>query len=449
MRARNLAFTSATAVIAALACTNEVPIGEGQGGSAGSVGGSSGSGTGGSGGAVGGSAGSATGGSGGAVGGSAGVGGSVAVGGSAGAGTGGSVGVGGSAGVGTGGSATGGGPATCPSDESFVTQKIAAPGISDVVVAGALYWSQNQLTNGSIHKLSAPNGASEELASAAKYPAQSAAFEQPDSMAQDGSYLYWRTKEGRSVWRMPLSGASAPSEIATVSGIGFGSFAGLHDVLTVSGDKIYWVQGPNPAGNNANEFVIYSAPKAGGTATALKSYVSDPGNPDKPSQPISLDVDATSVYFGLLGAPGSSKLVKMATDGSSATDLFDIGHYLIELAGDVLMTGSGFVWRIPKAGGTPSLVTQGLDKSIHFDVSQGITEYAGTLYVSTFGTLGTLECCTCGWVYSAQATATNGSIVPLWSGAGRPTSIGVSPGFSGLAFADIDNDQVVVIDLVL
>jgi hypothetical protein len=139
----------------------------------------------------------------------------------------------------------------------------------------------------------------------------------------------------------------------------------------------------------------------------------------------------------------------MATDGSNATDLFDIGHYLIEVAGDVFMTSSGFVWRIPKAGGTTTFVTQGLDKAIYFDISQGITEYAGTLYVSTFGSLGTLECCTCGWVFSAKANDTAGSIVPLWAGTGRPTSIGVSPSFSGLAFADIDNDQVVVIDLVL
>jgi hypothetical protein len=454
MRSKNFAWFSIGAAAVTFACTNEVPIGQGQGGSAGAagstgaVGGSSGSGAGGSLGAVGGSAGVGTGGVGG-VGGSGGVatGGVGGVGGAGGAATGGSAGaVGGSAGVGTGGA--GGGPAACPSDDSLVTQKIAAPGISDVVVAEALYWSENQLTNSRIRRLASQGGVPEELASAAKYSAQSAAFEQADSMARDGQHLYWRTKEGRAIWRMPISGAEAPAQIASVSAIGFGTGAGQHDVLTVQGETVYWVQGPSPAGSNSG-YKLYSAPKAGGTATELQSWQSSSSNPDLPFLPLSIDADATHVYVGLIAGPGASKLVQLGIDGSNPTDLFGIGHYLLELPGSVLMTGSGLLWRIPKSGGTAALVTQGLDKTQSVEFSQGIAEYAGNLYVGTHGTLGTLECCSCGWVWSAKASDTNGSIVPLWAGQGRPTALGVSPSFSGLAFADIDNDEVVVIDLLL
>jgi hypothetical protein len=318
--------------IGALACTNEVPIGEGQGGSSGAagsvgaVGGSAGSAAGGVGGVGGsaGSAGSATGGTVGAVGGSAGVGtgGIGGVGGSGGGATGGAAGVGTG---GIGGSATGGGPATCPTDESLVTQKIAAPNVSDVLVTNALYWSRNAPTNGSIHRLGSPNGTPEELASATKYPAETAAFEHPDSLGHDGVYLYWRTKEGQAVWRAPISGAAAPNLVATVPGvISTGTTAGLHDVLTVENGSVYWVQGPNPLGGNAVEFSIYSAPTGGGTATKLISYASNPNNPDLPSQPLSLAADTTSLYFGLIGAPGSSKLVKIGTDGKNPTDLFGI-----------------------------------------------------------------------------------------------------------------------------
>lgn len=420
MRTLARAYTAYVVALGTLGCGDDVPIGRGNDGVVSD------------GGNVGGAAGSSSGGLGGA--------GGSGAGGSGGAHTGGGGGLAGSGG--SGGTSGSGGATSCPVQTSNLIHQIAAPDVHDVLVVGSdVYFSQGGETDGMIRRAPLATGVATDFATLAIDSATPKAFQSPDSLTTDGTNLLWRSQSGKSVWKKPLSGGpSAP--LVELSSNPFPPNAGLQGGLATGGGKVFWVEGPHSTGPTSVTYKIFSAPLGGGAGTELLAYDSG-STADVPFMPLSLLADASGIYFSLWSGGGFSKTVKAGLDGSNPTEMFDIGQQLADAGANVLLTSGGFAWRLPKAGGAPEFTTQGLDQATVFAVSQGIAESQGETYVSLLGTIGTLECCSCGWIYSVPTTANLATPTVVWAGIGRPTAVSAGGGY--VVSADIDNDEVLVL----
>lgn len=426
---RNLARAWSALVVVGLGtlgCGDDVPIGqgtEGVSGSGGSVGGAAGSSTGGSGGGSTGGVGAV----GGASGGSGGI-----------AGSAGSGGIAGSAGSG----GSGGSTTSCPVEATNVQFQIPTTDVHDVLVIGNdVFFTQGGASDGAIRRAPLATGQAQDFATAAIDTTTPKAFEGPDSLATDGTNLLWRSNSGKSVWKKPLAGG--PSTLVVELPITpFPGQIGHQGGLATAASKVFWVQGPNPTGTSSTSYKIFSAPLAGGgSGTELLSY--DSGETaDVPFMPLSLLADSSGLYFSLYSAV-KSKTVKTGLDGSNPTDLFGIGQQLADAGSNVLLTSGGFAWRLPKSGAAQDFMSIGLDQGTIFSISQGITESQGDTFVSIFGTLGDLGCCSCGWIYSVPTTATSATPTVIWSGQGRPTAVSAGAGY--VVTADIDNDEILIL----
>ena len=353
--------------------------------------------------------------------------------------------MGGSGGVGgAGGSAGTGGTGSCPVQDANVLRIVSGWQPRDVVVSGQeVYFSDP--TAGEIVHFQMPSGQPEVVGSAALYPASTEAFDGPDSLAIEGNYLYWRAQEGSSVWRMPLTGAT-PSLIASVTAaFPSGSTVGLHDVIAVDAGKVFWVEGPEPFGVSDTEFRVHEAPVEGGAATLRASFTSDENDLDKPYQPLSLDADATDLFFSVYG-PTQSVLMRMSTDTGAAETFGPAGNHLTEAGTNVFSTSGSFVWRNAKDGSGITVVTTGLDPSEYHVIAQGIettstqvlTSYLGTTISSGMG------CCSCGWIMASDQQDTGEDPMVLWSGHGRATAMSVDDG-SFIAAVNLDDGEVLLL----
>ncbi len=430
---RNLGCVCSVLVFAlcSTGCGDDVPLGHGAeganrdtGGTGGATGGSGGTGSGGSG-----AGGTSTGGAS-----------------TGGTGTGGT----GTGGTGTGGTAaggTGGTTGSCPVLTKNLEDEIVAPDARDVAFVSddVIVWSEAALVNGAIHHADLAQKTNGVLADSTLYPAATGAFDGPDSLATDGTYVYWRAESGRSVWRMPATGG-APVKIASVSGVVSGGEIGLHAVLALSQSEVFWVEGAEPTTPPAGvKYYIYSVPLAGGTAKQLASFENDQVDVSKPFEPLSIEPDGSNLFATVVAGSSSSGLVSLALGGGTPTKLSDLGQYLVTSGNNVLVTTGQMVFSLPKTGGAPTVVTMGLDQNEVFQIHQGIARGGGQVYVSSMGTTFSsgLDCCSCGWVLRAPE---NGNMAPaevVWAGTGRPTSIAV--GAKHIVTTDIDNGRVMIL----
>jgi hypothetical protein len=442
MRHQSLAWLCVLSAFGGVACGSEVPIGKGDS----NVNGSGGSGNAASGGSAGSGAGAGIGaaaGEGGSAardGGEGGSGGEAASGGTGGTGAvGGSGGVGG-AGVGGGGT---GGFTSCPVETSALVHQIAAPDVSDVLIVGSnVYFSQASATAGVVRRADLTSGVAVDFASIALDPASADAFVSPDSLASDGTNLYWRSDSGHGVWRKPIGGGSATLISKPSGSTPFAGSAGSHDALSVGQTEVFWVDGPHPSGTTSTAYRIYSAPRDGGTAKQLFEYDSGQSG-DVPFMPLSIFADASKLYFTLYSAV-QSKTVQAGLDGSNPTDLFGIGHRIADGGANVFLTaGSGFVWRLPKDGSPIGIVTSGLSDAGYWGFSQAIALTGGQAITSESGTVGNLECCKCGWISTSPDNATTVTPKVIWAGVGGP---GALDGAGGVVVAaERDTETVLVL----
>lgn len=418
-----------------IGCGDDVPIGSGNDDISSDGGGATG-GTGG----TGGNGGTSTGG----VGNSSGSGGSSASGGSG--GTAASGGSGGSAGSNTGGAA--GGTGACPTFDSKLLTKIPAPNAHDLVLASptSLYWSETSTTKDAIYTATLPSGAPTLVADATLYPGIPDAFDAPDSLASDGTYLYWRVDEGTGVWRKPLAGG-APTKVASVTpSFTPGSSQGLNSVLAINATHVFWAHGPIPTTPPAGyEWRLLSAPLAGGTATQIASFENSQSDPNVAYQPLALQPDGANLFFSLVAGGTSGALHRTNLDGSGSTELFATAQYLALSGADVLFTTGQIAWSVAKAGGSVDTLTLGLDETDVFQIHQGIAANQGQVYISSFGTTFSsgLGCCSCGWVISVPETGTLAEPDVVWAGTGRPGAIAVSDQY--VVTVDIDNGEILVL----
>ncbi|MEZ4223362.1 MAG: hypothetical protein R3B13_20620 [Polyangiaceae bacterium] len=384
-------LTSATtfALLAALGCTSEVPLGDGTGGTAGAQ----------------------TGGSGGAA---AGAGGTAAAGGSAGS-SGGAAGAGGTAGGGgSSGSAGSGGAATCvpTAVTGALTELVGdAAGLYAVAESGdTLYYAvastKAATTLGSVKK----DGTGQSKV----YGSGDAPGYVPTVLETDATHLYWLAGGVQShAYRRPLVGG--PAEAINVNPIVGGSTA-----LAATSNSVFW----------ANGSTVYASPKS--SPSPQVAYAVTPGrmtgismasngddvvwvewiDPNEtiatehilrkgseklaPAQtvlsfptfhPTSVAVDATDVYY----AQGGKGVSRIALTGGSPTTLHQgeiVSHismdatnvYFLENAGDCRT-----LMAVPKAGGAAVALATGLPGSASgLEQGNNLDVDATDVFVGTF-----------------------------------------------------------------
>ena len=108
------------------------------------------------------------------------------------------------------------------------------------------------------------------------------------------------------------------------------------------------------------------------------------------------------------------------------------------------MTGQ-FVWKLPKTGGQPTVITMGLDETDVFQIHQGIALAGGNVYMSSRGTTVSsgLGCCSCGWVLGVPESSSIATPSILWAGKGLPAAITASSSF--VVVTDLDNKEILVL----
>ena len=209
-------------------------------------------------------------------------------------------------------------------------------------------------------------------------------------IAVDSKSVYWTTTLPSMVMKAPIGGGTATMLASPPSAV----------AIAIDSANLYWTSGVGRSGS------IMSVPLAGGALTTL--------DPSTGTNPGSIAVDSTSVYWGETGSDvNSGTVTKVRIGGGTPTTLASAQKVPFGIAvdstsvywGTISFGGDGtdgMVFKIPVAGGTPTTLAWG-----QFNLS-AIAVDSKSVY----------------WVNSGSGTGSpDGTVMKVPIGGGTPTPI--------------------------
>ncbi len=267
---------------------------------------------------------------------------------------------------------TGGALRSVPKSGGAVT--VLASGLGGVnafaVDGTALYWTEFNIGSGggSVKKVSKSSGAVTVLATG--FPMQEngqpSPFDVffPGGIALDANFVYWSEGVGGSaIRRVPKAGGPV---------VDIGRGQGFSPALSMDASFFYGTNGPSAA----------RMPIAGGTVEILASGL---------NHAISSVLDGGFLYWAELTNPG--KIARVSATGGTVTVLaqnIDNPHnvvvdnsfaYYLHNPGGATLSG---VWRVPKAGGTPTIVVSPTGLAGNVIIPFFVAVDDTSVYISTY-----------------------------------------------------------------
>jgi hypothetical protein len=160
-----------------------------------------------------------------------------------------------------------------------------------------------------------------------------------------------------------------------------------------------------------------------------------------PFLPLSVGVDSGAAFYTLWsGATNASVTRRIGVDGQNGADLFQGGYFVAPDGTNLFTASDAFVVSMTEAGANQAVVP-GSTNTDMIATYQGIVEHGSDIYLTSYGSWSDGQSLVqgCGWV--TKVPKAGGTRTVLWAGKGRPGHLAVDD--TSVTWADFDNQSVV------
>ncbi len=291
-----------------------------------------------------------------------------------------------------------------------------------------------------------PSGTTVELATAALDPAlPGPSFDYPAGLALAAGDVVWSAGAGGEVVKVPRAGGAATTLYHDggphIAGTGTSVAA-----FTVDATNVYFVD-VTGVGNVVTSTLLAAPLTGAGPLTSLVSNTVDTTDSQAPPWlPTSLRVDGATAFYAL-AAPGNGSSVtrRVGIDGQNTVDLFQAGVFLDLDGGDLYTALDAVVISMTEDGNNQAVVpgsdsNQVIDSYQMIATYQAVAVHGGDVYLTSDGSASDGQSLVqgCGWVMKVPKAG--GTATILWAGKGRPYSIAVDD--TSVTWSDSDSQSV-------